>query len=227
MNRNIMDDRVDRELRRRALATRLIAYQARTHTIEELTGFTRHQLATLRRRVGVSQDSRLRGPAPSSFEPFFRSPRSRSEGAVIGLLYYAFNATKIGKHKETTDNALERGERLCNAFALWRQFFPISPVEFEHLRLLGDGIIQNSEISFGYCSNCCALILVDLLAPQRRVCAYCARPPKGETYASIEMESLREDEGINLALHALQLLGGQLIKERQGAYSLEAPSDIR
>lgn len=216
-----MDDRIERELRRRRLATRLISHQARTQTIEELTGLTRHQLATLRRRGAVSKDTRFRGPSPSSFDVFFTSGRTRSEGAVLGLLYFAFGAAATAKGNGASDTAVERGESLCDIHEIWHRCFPHSPIELEQLRLLGEGIARGEEVTFGYCGNCRAIILVDRLAAQRRICAYCARPLREDDAESMSSLQSREEEETELALHGLQLIGGQLLRECRGGYTLE------
>src|ERR1700730_5380104 len=73
MNMQGMADPDDRDLRRLQLTKRLVGHQARPQTIYRLTGYTRHRLATLRRRWRVSQGSRHRGPAPTSYSAFFHS----------------------------------------------------------------------------------------------------------------------------------------------------------
>lgn len=220
MKGNVIDDRVERELRRRRLAARLIAHQARTQTIEELTGLTRHQLATVRRRGAVPKEARFRGPPPTSFEVFFTSARARSEGAVLALLYCAMGAAAVPRNG-ASDPMVERGERLCDVYELWHHYFPRSSIEFEQLRLLGEGITRGEHITFGYCGSCHAIILVDRLAAQRRICGYCARPPRDEDSEVSDSPEVREDEELDLGLYGLQVIGGQLLREGKGGYKLE------
>src|SRR5262245_15887215 len=80
------DEQIDRELRRRQLAKRLTAHQARTQTICAMTALTRHQLTTLRRRWKVPQKERYRGPAPRSLGVFTKTLRGQAEGAALYLL---------------------------------------------------------------------------------------------------------------------------------------------
>lgn len=220
MNRDIMDGRMERELRRRQLAVRLISHQARTQIIEELTGLTRHQLETFRRRAGVATNSRFRGPAPTSFEVFFSSTRMRSESAVLAFLYLALGASKFGKRNGSSESAIHRGERLCEVYELWQHLFPNSPMEFDQLILLGEGVSRGDQISFAYCEKCRAILLVDLLGGHRRLCIQCARTRR-KNAESGHSGTNQGDNETELALYGLQLLGGQLLRERKGTYALD------
>lgn len=219
MNRD-MDGRMERELRRRHLAMRLIRHQARTQTIEELTGLTRHQLATLRRRAGISPDSRIRGPAPTSFEVFFTSARTQNESTVLALLYCALGASRFVRRNGNWAATIERGERLCDVYETWRAFFPNSRFEFERLILLGEGVARGEQISFGYCRSCRALLLIDLLGPQRRFCVHCLRARREEHAGRTHARRPRQAKEIDLALYSLQLVGGKILRERNGSYTL-------
>lgn len=65
MEANRARESIDQKLRCRQLAQRLVAHQARTHTVFRLTGLSRHQLATMRRRWQVTAKMRRRGPLPA------------------------------------------------------------------------------------------------------------------------------------------------------------------
>jgi hypothetical protein len=210
MDRDFVDSFLERELRRRHLARRLIRHHARTQTMEDLTGLTRHRLATLRRRAGVSPESRFRGPAPTSFEIFFSCARARNESAVLAFLYCALGASTLGTRDGDVDAALSRGERLCDVYELWQRLLPSSTMEFEQLTLLGEGITRKGQIALGHCDHCRALLLVDVLSTRRRRCGHCSRPRRKS--ASQAQEPTAEDEETNLTLYALQLLGGQLLR---------------
>ena len=54
----------------RTLALRLMAHQARTGTISAMTSLSRHQREALRQRWGITEDTRRRGPSPSSLGRF-------------------------------------------------------------------------------------------------------------------------------------------------------------
>jgi hypothetical protein len=177
MDAHIMDDRFDRELRRRQLARRLVSHQARTQTIFELTALTRHQLATLRRRWLVMQETRHRGPSPRSFAVFFSSSRARSEAAALATLCRVFGALPSSRRANTGKklSSVEIGEQLCEVFELYCACLPRSDFKFEHLLLLSRGLAQGDAIALESCASCQATILIDLLATRRHVCSHCLK----------------------------------------------------
>lgn len=174
MDMHATSEFVDRDLRRRQLARRLVTHQARTHTIFMLTGFSRHQLATLRQRWGIPQEIRHRGPRPTSFAIFNATLRVREEAAVLAVLWKILTGT--GLAKDTAPRKLlpmEFGERLCEVFEIYATCFPSSELEFEHLVLLVRGLEQGDAIALSNCSSCEAVVLVDLLGTRRRLCSHC------------------------------------------------------
>src|SRR6266404_3113021 len=70
MRPQLQDDPILRESRRATLARRLISHGVRTEMIGRLTGLTRSRLATLRRRLMVAAETRLRGPVRSAMDVF-------------------------------------------------------------------------------------------------------------------------------------------------------------
>jgi hypothetical protein len=165
---------VDRDLRRRQLAQRLIAHQARTQTISLLTGLSRHQMATLRRRWHITEDMRQRGPPPRSFAVFWSSMRTRAEAAALAVLWRALGTT-TGTTVETINKAaaVEFGERVCDVFETFIACFPPAELELEHLVLLARAIEQRDVIALSNCTRCEAAILIDLLGHRRPLCAHC------------------------------------------------------
>lgn len=169
-------DGARRDSRRYQLALRLMAHQARTGTISAMTSLSRHQQEALRQRWGVTEDTRRRGPSPSSLGRFTHSPRARSEGAVLaafcriyGLLPLASPAG-LPRRKLLT---LELGERLCDTYETYRACFPRSELEIEELLSFVLGIAENEVIALGRCTSCSGTVLVDRLAPHRPTCAHC------------------------------------------------------
>lgn len=218
MNMDVLDGHMQRELRRRQLAMRLIHHHARTQTIEDLASYTRHQLTTLRRRAGVPTDSRFRGPAPTSFDVFFSSPRARNECAALAFLHWAHNVPARGKRDGDVDVAMGRGERLCDVYELWRRLVPGSHMEFEHLTLLGEGLGRADAMSFDRCSDCGALLVIDPLSTKRKRCDHCLRHRRKRRRRATSSASSREDEEAELTLYTLQLTGGQLLRGCIGAH---------
>ena len=94
MRPQLQDDPILRESRRATLARRLIYHGVRTEMIGRLTGLTRNRLATLRRRLMVADETRLRGPARSAMEVFRGSALGRTEGAVKQLQFRALESLR-------------------------------------------------------------------------------------------------------------------------------------
>jgi hypothetical protein len=180
---------VDRELRRRQLAQRLVMHQARTQTIFMLTGLSRHQLARLRQRWRVPQETRHRGPRPTSFAIFHATLRVREEVAVLAILWKILTGT--GLARDTVPKKLspvEFGERLCEVFETHAACFPSSWLELEHLVLLARGLEQGDAIALSTCNRCEAVVLVDLLGTRRRLCCHCQNGARA-------FESILQTEG--------------------------------
>lgn len=171
-------DGARRDSRRYQLALRLMGHQARTGTISAMTSLSRHQQEALRRRWGITEDTRRRGPSPTSLGRFTHSPRARSEGAVLaifcriyGLLTLASRAG-IPRRKLLT---LEFGEHLCDTYESYRACFPWVRLKFEELLSFAIGIARNEVIGVGRCDSCSGTVIIDRLAPHRSSCAHCER----------------------------------------------------
>ena len=169
-------DPVLRDCRRYQLAARLMAFQARTRTVTVLTSLSRHQLARLRQRCRIPQDTRLRGPSPTSLSRFTHSPLARSEGAVLATFCRAYRVLPertspltLRRNRQT----LEFGEHLCAAYEAYRACFPLSEVAIEELLSLVNGIAENREIGLEHCPLCSGMVLIDHLARHGAACAHC------------------------------------------------------
>lgn len=171
------DEQIDRELRRRQLAKRLTAHQARTQTICAMTTLTRHQLTTLRQRWKVPQQERYRGPAPRSFNVFTKTLRGQAEGAALYVLCRVLGALSGAKpsRSDTLFNSVEAGERLCDVVEVCRLCFPQLKADFEQIQTLVSGAAAGERIAIANCTNCSALIIVERLSTRRRLCAHCRR----------------------------------------------------
>jgi hypothetical protein len=169
----------DRDLRRWILTRRLLLHRARTHTIYEFTGITRHRLAHLRQRWQIEDHERLRGPSPSSLAVFFQSAEVRevaSCAAVVGMQFELARCIPIGTdHRPGQD--LEFGERACEAYEMLSICCPAHGLELEQFLLLASALSRDDSIALGRCTNCgCALIL-DLLGAQEPICQHCRASP--------------------------------------------------
>jgi hypothetical protein len=172
---------IDRELRRRHLAQRLIAHHARPQTIVRHTGLSPHQQATLRRRLRVTNGMRHRGPVPTSFSVFLSTQRVRDESAALAVFWRALTSAGAKSPRLEQMSMIEVGEGICDVFEAYVACFPTFALELEHVILLVRGIEEADAIALSKCGNCNAVILVDLLGSQRRLCGGCQRPKPAST----------------------------------------------
>ena len=172
------EDPDDRDLRRRQLAKRLVSHHARTQTIYAFTGYTRHRLATLRKRWGVPPAERHRGPSPTSFSVFFRSPRARDVATTAAILCKLLGATRPDLGPKSSRRALDVdfGERLCEVHEALKACFPEIELEFEQVMLLAIGLSRSESIDLTTCVKCGIAVLADQFSLRRRTCAGCHRP---------------------------------------------------
>jgi hypothetical protein len=175
-------DGARRDSRRYQLALRLMAHQARTGTIFAMTSLSRHQQEALRQRWGVTEDTRRRGPSPTSLGRFTHSPRARSEGAVLAAFCRIYKLLPLGSLVGLPPRkllTLEFGERLCDTYESYRACFPWVKLEIEELLSLAIGIAANEVIGVGRCESCSGTVIIDRLAPHRSSCAHCQRAHAG------------------------------------------------
>jgi len=173
-----VEDPDDRDLRRRQLAKRLVSHHARTQTIYAFTGYTRHRLATLRKRWGVPLEDRHRGPSPTSFSVFFRSPRARNVATVAAVICRLLGATRPTVESPPSRRSLDLrfGEQLCEVHEALSACFPDIELEFEQVMLLAIGLSRHGFIDLTTCVKCGIAVLADQLSLRRRTCTSCHRP---------------------------------------------------
>jgi len=163
------DDSVTREIRCFELARRLIFHEVRTQTIRKLTGFSRNRLATLRRRLKVSDDARRHGPPPRSLDVLLRTARGRTEAAAVAALFPIF------KHPVSIQrtSALDDGEQTCDIYDAYLAYYPQSNVRFEELMLLRRTLAKGDLLELGLCRICKGLIMNIRIDRCRPICAHC------------------------------------------------------
>ena len=160
------DERFDRYYRRIRLGLRLMSHGARAQTASDWSGLTLDQLATLRQRWMPDAEDGFRGPAPTSFLPFFRSALKASHAAMF-----------VGIHRmvglDSPTPSLEGGEKLCEAYEIYREWEPDAHLEFDYGVLLATGAMKGGDIELTNCADCqCALLIDKLRIPQLK-CTRC------------------------------------------------------
>jgi hypothetical protein len=169
MDVHVRDDQIGRYFRRIQLGLRFLAHGARARTTCQWSGLTPDQLVTLRRRWMFNSDERLRGPSPSSFEIFFRSALTSSQAALFVCICRIVGASK-------SHNSLEDGEKMCEAFEIFREWEPDAHLEFEQAILLLVGSEKAEKIELVNCPGCRVALLCDKMGDSRRTCRRCTSP---------------------------------------------------
>lgn len=170
MDGEALDDQMSRYIRRIQLGIRFLGHGARAHTTCQWTNLTRDQLVTVRRRSRFNSRGRLRGPSPSSFTAFFRSNRTRGQAALFLAICQVVGPTR-------SIRSLGNGERLCDAFEVFREWEPDSDFEFEQAVLLMDGAECGMSVAFGCCPVCGCPLVVDPFGDTHDACPRCRRSP--------------------------------------------------
>jgi len=159
-----MDDSVLRENRRVELAHRLLSHGVRTTLIIRLTGITRDRLATLRKRLGVPNGARWRGPTFSSVRRFLKVPLNRTEGAALSAVCAAFDLPALEQEVSSKPAAfisLEYGERLCETYEAYRACYPDTQIALERLMMLRARLVAGDLVTLGKCRTCRCMMLID------------------------------------------------------------------
>ncbi len=166
MEVTVGDVRYDRYHRRINTGIRLMSHGARAQVASALSELTLDQLSTLRKRWMCGADDGPRGPAPSSYLPFFKSEERSSHAAIFVGIYRA-----IGGYLKKS--VLEAAECFCTAFEIYRAWEPRAVLEFDQCVLLGHGAAKGDEVELMRCAGCRCALVVDKLRIAQLRCGEC------------------------------------------------------
>lgn len=170
MDVTVGDERFDRYYRKIRLGLRLMSHGARAQTASDWSGLTLDQLVTLRRRWMPGAKDGFRGPSPTSYKPFFKSALKASHAAMF-----------VGIHRmigiDTSKPSLKGGEKLCEAYEIYREWEPEANLEFDYGVLLATGAMKGVDIELSTCARCGCALLLDKLGKARLTCARCRSKP--------------------------------------------------
>lgn len=173
----ISEGRYARDLRRLQLAQRLIDLEVRTKAVRAWTGLSELRIRNLCKFYDPAWVGRPRhrGPAPTRAEAFLRSPGLRSEASAIGGLAHALGVVPkaSGSRARARTADIEAGERLCDAFELYRRVVPGARFTMNQFLLLVAALAEGTDLELGCCSECRGALLVDPLGIKRRLCIAC------------------------------------------------------
>ena len=173
----VWGDRYSRELQRYTLARRMLGLQARTQTVSVWAGLPKRSVRTLNRSHGWSQlASNLRhGPAPTSVAHFLRSPIARMEAAVFAGLFRAFHLLpeRPLRNRALDLPSVERGERLCDAFEMYRSLVPDSTMSMEQAILILTESVPGGDLVAERCIECGCAMVMERYGTPRKLCGGC------------------------------------------------------
>ena len=136
------DARFDRYYRRIQLGLRLLSHGARAQTACDWSGLTPDRLITLKRRWLRDAGDSLRGPAPTSFQPFFRSSVRLSHATVFASIHQAL-CQRSTPRGQSVGSATRRA--LCTAYEIFREWEPDADMEFDQAVLLARGAASSED----------------------------------------------------------------------------------
>lgn len=166
MELTVGDERFDRYYRRIQLGLRQLSHGARLQTASDWSGLTPDQLVTLRERWLPGVEEGFRGPAPSSFQPFFKSATKASHAALFVSIHEIVGI-------RSSKPSLEGGERLCEAFEIYREWEPGAELEFDQAVLLATGAVAREKIELTNCTSCRCALLLEKEGKVRETCGRC------------------------------------------------------
>jgi len=172
----ISDPRYDRDLRRYDLAWRMIRHEVRTTTISVWTGLSKYRIQTLFREYNDPGTLRRhRGVPPSQPAFFVRSLHLECESSALAYIAMQMGVIpyEIVPDAPKSLPSLARGERLLDAFDLYRAMVPQSLISLEHAVLLISELAQRGILTLNRCDRCRGLMVVDRFAVRHTECAFC------------------------------------------------------
>ena len=175
----ISDDRYSRDRLRLDIAMRFIRLEARTRTIHQWTGLSDDRIRKLYRsylQSGGRSIIRHRGKSPQQAAFFMRTARLRQEASALAGLCCLVGLLD-GRHGHPLQRpgaAIGRAASLCQAYERYRAVLNAPAIGFEHAVLLVNTLTRGTELRFGACHGCGALLVVDSLALRPSRCTLCA-----------------------------------------------------
>jgi hypothetical protein len=152
-----------RENRRSELARRLILHGVRTDIVMRLTDLSVGRLRTVRRRLGVTNQDRARGPTRWSLRALLKTPESQAEGGALVALCSIHDVPIVPNTPALPESAsLDFVERLCDTYEAFCACYPEAKLELEHLILIRRSLSMDPRQAMAEVVKCrsCQCLLV-------------------------------------------------------------------
>jgi hypothetical protein len=174
----ISDDRYSRDRLKLDLALRLLRHEARTCTIQHITGLSGDRIRKLYRAYVLQEAPtrllRHRGKAPRQSSWFLRNAEVRRQAAVLGGLFALCGL--LDPATDATAPTLDAGELFCRAYETYLHEHAEACISFDHGWCLLLALRGQRGLHFAQCPRCEALGLIDRQKPATATCGWCASP---------------------------------------------------
>lgn len=177
------DDRYRGERRRFDLAIRLIALEARTHVITQITGFSHDRVrkiyGTYFKHENGNTVRRQRGKSPSNVAFLVRNASTQGQASTLASLFGLFGLVHIDPELNVasamTPSGVSFGERLCRAYEAYLGLYDRPTLPFEQAWNLLSAISERGDLVLSDCLVCGSLYVQDALALDPGHCPACRR----------------------------------------------------
>lgn len=171
----ITDSRYDRDRLRLTVAYRLIALEARTHTIRVATQLSEDRIRRIYRDYFAGQGQaavrRHRGKSPRQLAYFRRSLEHEHQAAVLGALLRTCGLLEA--RRDIQRPALESVARFCDAYETYAALCRSPHLSLEHAWHLWQVLCDEDEFVLDACPGCGSAWVRDTLAILPDDCASC------------------------------------------------------
>lgn len=171
----ITDCRYDRDRLRLAVAYRLIAHEARTHTIRHCTGLSGDRIRKLYRHYALESPGqrvrRRRGKSPRQMSYFWRSAEHELQAATLAALLSRCDLLQATQRLPAPK--VEDVARFCDVYEAFLCVCPSTLISFEHAWYLAQTLARRDEFVLARCPDCFATWIRDTLALLPCNCASC------------------------------------------------------
>lgn len=171
----ITDCRYDRDRLRLSVAYRLIAHEARTHTIRLATGLSGDRIRKLYRNYPHGEPGsrvrRRRGRSPRQMSYFQRSHEHEMQAAVLGSMLRCCGLLDLSRTLQRP--GIDEVARFCDVYEAFLGVCPKRLITFEHAWYLRQVLARHDEFVLANCPDCQALWIRDTLDILPDNCACC------------------------------------------------------
>jgi hypothetical protein len=172
----LSDDRYESDRRKYTLALSMIEHGARVRTVTQWTGLSKYRVQTLTQSYeSTTRTRRKRGESPSQPAYFSKSISLARESAALAYIALQMQAIPPAVVADARSSlpGLVRGERLMNAFELYRALLPEGLISLEYAILLITELAERRALALARCRRCHDVMLVDRLGRRQELCPFC------------------------------------------------------